>query len=113
MNAWYRRNRFETLEKLCRVCKIGVRIPGDNTCSLEQIADQLIVFRRNDQCSCLAIADLISQTGIGKKSDMSGSGTVQRGKSGNFDTAVTNKLTAEAVNQFFKIYRHPDFRLNC
>lgn len=89
MNARYRGNRFETLEKLCRVCKIGVRIAGDNTRSLKQVANQLIVFRRNDQGSGLAIADFMSQTGIGKKSDVSGTGLIQWSESGNFDTAVT------------------------
>ena len=73
---------------------------------MEKIADKLIVPGRNDQCRCLAPANFMTQTGIGQKSDMFGICIIQRGKSCHFDTAITNKLTAEAVNQFLKIYRH-------
>lgn len=47
MDALHRRNGFETFEQLRRMGEIGVRIFGDDARTLEQIANQLIVFRGN------------------------------------------------------------------
>ena len=45
MNARHGRNGFETFKQLCCMGEIGIRIFGDDPYTLEQVADQLIVFR--------------------------------------------------------------------
>lgn len=69
--------------------EIGVRIFGDDARTLEQIANQLIVFRGNDQCTGLGPFHFISQAGIGQKSDMRGIGIIERSETGYFSFAVT------------------------
>jgi hypothetical protein len=108
MDAGRRAHFGLSLKQLGRAGEIGVRIAGDDAGT--GIALHLGVVRLGqDQRRRLGLVGLRTELGIGKESDVAGTGGIQRRDAIDRDGRITLQLTAQALDQLLQSNTHLGF----